>query len=187
MDVPSIQFPDPPLTDGAIAVRGLIPDDAEEFSRIARDPSIAHDAYHDMIEMSDPDAVRAYIERGVSRAREGSQVLLAATDAAGGLVGQTMLFGFDHPNASAELGFWVAPDARGRGIAVAEVRLTCSWAFDELKLERIWAMTTPQNVAAQAAMERAGFTREGTLRGFERTEDGRWDLVSFGLLATDPR
>jgi RimJ/RimL family protein N-acetyltransferase len=35
------------------------------------------------------------------------------------------------------------------------------------------------------AMERAGFVREGVLRGFEKMPTERWDMVSFSMLHDD--
>jgi RimJ/RimL family protein N-acetyltransferase len=135
--------------------------------------------------MTRVEAVRAFIRRGLERMKEGTQVLLAVTNGGDELLGQTMLFNFDHDNVSAELGFWVSPDARGRGVASTCVRLTCKWGFEDLRLERIFGMTTPQNVGAQRAMESAGLRREGVLRGYERTPGGRWDMAMYGLLFTD--
>jgi RimJ/RimL family protein N-acetyltransferase len=174
------------LREGGIAVRGLLASDAEAFSASARDPSIAHDAFHDRIDMADLDAVRGFITRGQERMLERSQVLLAVLDEDDLLVGQTMLFAFDHDNLSAELGFWVSPRARGRGVAATEIKLTALWGFNKLGLERISGLTATENVGAQRAMERAGFTREGVHRGLEKGgPTGRWDLVSYGFLASD--
>jgi RimJ/RimL family protein N-acetyltransferase len=59
----------------------------------------------------------------------------------------------------------------------------CDWGFT-LGLERITALCVPANEAAHRVVERCGFVREGTLRGFERNDDGtRKDVVSFGRLA----
>ena len=53
-------------------------------------------------------------------------------------------------------------------------------------MHRIWAATEVENVAEQRALEKAGFTREGTLRG-AGWRDGAWrDGVSYSLLRTDP-
>ena len=58
--------------------------------------------------------------------------------------------------------------------------------FAHTLVHRIWAATEVENVAEQRALEKAGFTREGTLRG-AGWRDGAWrDGVSYSLLRTDP-
>jgi RimJ/RimL family protein N-acetyltransferase len=86
----------------------------------------------------------------------------------------------------AALGYWLRPEARGRGAATAAVQLVARWAFDELGVQRLELTTAPENVASQRVAERAGFTREGILRGLEATKDnGRLDSVMFSLLPAD--
>jgi [ribosomal protein S5]-alanine N-acetyltransferase len=94
-------------------------------------------------------------------------------------------FGIDSEARDAELGFWLLPRARGRGAAARAIRLTVSWAFDELGLERVHGLTDIDNGAAQRVMEKAGFVRGGVLRGLERRPTGRLDFVSYSMLHTD--
>jgi RimJ/RimL family protein N-acetyltransferase len=86
----------------------------------------------------------------------------------------------------AAVGYWLRPEARGRGAATAAVQLIARWAFDELGVERLELTTAPENVASQSVAERAGFTREGVLRGLQATtHNGRQDTVMFSLLPAD--
>jgi RimJ/RimL family protein N-acetyltransferase len=68
----------------------------------------------------------------------------------------------------AAVGYWLRPEARGRGAATVAVQLIARWAFDELGVERLELTTAPENVTSQRVAERAGFTREGVLRGLQR-------------------
>jgi RimJ/RimL family protein N-acetyltransferase len=53
-------------------------------------------------------------------------------------------------------------------------------------VHRIWAGTEADNIAEQRALEKAGFTREGVIRG-AGWRDGTWrDGVIYSLLRTDP-
>jgi RimJ/RimL family protein N-acetyltransferase len=91
----------------------------------------------------------------------------------------------DHRRA--EVGFWLAPWARGRGIGSAAVRAACEWAFDNWDLNRIEMTTLPDNEASQALARKIGFTREGLLRqrNFER---GKYvDIVMLGVLRGELR
>jgi len=86
----------------------------------------------------------------------------------------------------AAVGYWLRPQARGRGAATVAVQLIARWAFKELGVQRLELTTAPENVASQRVAERAGFTREGVLRGLVATKDnGREDSVMFSLLPAD--
>src|SRR5262245_46219972 len=86
----------------------------------------------------------------------------------------------------AAVGYWLRPEARGRGAATVAVQLIARWAFNELGVQRLELTTAPENVASQRVAERAGFTRQGRLRGLQATKnDGRRDSVMFSLLSAD--
>jgi RimJ/RimL family protein N-acetyltransferase len=86
----------------------------------------------------------------------------------------------------AAVGYWLRPAARRRGAATIAVRLIARWAFDELGVQRLELTTAPENVASQRVAERAGFTREGVLRGLVATKNNeRLDTVMFSLLPAD--
>ncbi len=81
-----------------------------------------------------------------------------------------------------EVGYWLRRAARGHGAATTAVRLVAGWAFGELGIGRLNLQTAPENLASQRVAERAGFTREGLLRAWLPTRDGRRDSVMFCLL-----
>ncbi len=60
----------------------------------------------------------------------------------------------------------------------------CDWAFAN-ELERLYLLIHPENVASHRVAARCGFTREGTLRSFQRFKGTRPDMVSWSLLAAD--
>ncbi|MCZ7588426.1 MAG: GNAT family N-acetyltransferase [Gaiella sp.] len=68
--------------------------------------------------------------------------------------------------ALASLGYWLRAEARGRGFATFAVRSVAGWALDQLGVQRLQLTTAPDNIASQRVAERAGFTREGLLRGW---------------------
>jgi [ribosomal protein S5]-alanine N-acetyltransferase len=182
--VPSIPSPDPPLTDGEVVLRVLGPQDVADFYRGVADPSVA--PYWSRSFADETEAL-AYIEEYVpERMAEGSGIVLAVLGAPdGGFLGITMLFAADWHNLSVGIGWWLVPEARGRGGATAAVRIFCDWVFDTVGLERIQADIDLDNLASQRLAERIGFTREGIRRGLFRDGDARADLYCYGLLATD--
>jgi RimJ/RimL family protein N-acetyltransferase len=86
----------------------------------------------------------------------------------------------------AELGYWVGPWARRRGVATAAVRALCEQAF-HTGAGRLELLTHWENAASQRVALAAGFRREGVRRG--ALPDGlgtRQDLLVFARLAGDP-
>ncbi len=86
----------------------------------------------------------------------------------------------------AEIGYWTAPDARGRGVATAAVRALSEHAFVS-GLSRLELLTHWENTASQRVAFAAGYTREGVRRAALPDRDGnRDDLVAYARLAEDP-
>jgi ribosomal-protein-alanine N-acetyltransferase len=65
------------------------------------------------------------------------------------------------PFRSASLGYWLAVDAVGRGLATRAVQTVAEIADTELKLHRIEASTLTNNAASQRVLQRTGFTQIG--------------------------
>jgi RimJ/RimL family protein N-acetyltransferase len=87
---------------------------------------------------------------------------LAEDGATGDRLGRVGL-GIGHRGA-AEIGYWVDPRARGRGVATDAVRAICAWAFRRLGLDLIEWRAEVGNDASRRVAEKAGFLMEGTLR-----------------------
>jgi RimJ/RimL family protein N-acetyltransferase len=81
-----------------------------------------------------------------------------------------------------EVGFWMAPWARGQGIMTDAVRMVCRWGFAELGLGRIEWWANVGNVASRRVAEKVGFTMEGTMRARLLHRGERVDGWGAGLL-----
>jgi RimJ/RimL family protein N-acetyltransferase len=110
---------------------------------------------------------------------------IVASDNDRELLGSVALMHPDWGHARAEVGYWVAARARGRGHATRAVRLICEWGFGALGLSKVLLLAAVGNPGSQRVAERAGFTREAVLRAYYVARDGRQDMVAFGLLASD--
>jgi RimJ/RimL family protein N-acetyltransferase len=91
-----------------------------------------------------------------------------------------------HDPGVAEIGYWLAPEARGRGAATRALRLLSSWALRELPIARLQLTTDVENDASQRVATRAGFTREAVLRAWFDDRGERRDAVMFSLLPGEP-
>lgn len=90
-------------------------------------------------------------------------------------------------HAAAELGYWIAVDAWGRGYATEAARALCGWAFTAWELHRIQARHLLRNPASGRVMEKIGMRREGVLRGATRKWDRFEDLALYAMLAPEWR
>lgn len=86
-----------------------------------------------------------------------------------------------HGSGAAEIGYWLDPAARQRGVATQSVRALCRWAFATLDLEIIEWRTEVGNIASRRVAEKAGFLIEATLRQRQVHRGTRVD-VWFGSL-----
>ena len=91
------------------------------------------------------------------------------------------------PNSDAyQIGIELAPEARGRGYGGEAQRLLADYLFASTAINRVEASTDAENMPEQRALEKAGYTREGTMRG-SQFRGGRYhDLVYYSRLRTDP-
>lgn len=83
------------------------------------------------------------------------------------------------------IGIGLLPEARGKGHGTLAQRLLVEHLFATTELDRIEASTDVENVAEQRALEKAGFQREGVLRGAQLRGGVRRDLVHYGLVRSD--
>jgi RimJ/RimL family protein N-acetyltransferase len=172
----------PFLSDGTVAVRRLREADVR--------PYVA--AFHDDRELAnllgfDQDADEAHVLGWVNATWADPPELrrweFAIADASSdAFLGTIMIHSCDWKNRRAETGFWLAPQARGRGVVSRALGLVLDWAFGELALERMELTALPENKAVPRIAERFGYVFEGTMRkrNFERGR--RVDLLLWGLL-----
>ncbi|WP_245966874.1 GNAT family N-acetyltransferase [Sphaerisporangium album] len=83
------------------------------------------------------------------------------------------------------IGILIRPALQGRGIGTEAQRGLARYLFDHSWANRIEASTDIRNIAERKALEKAGFTREGVLRG-ALWRGGQWhDQVLYSLLRAD--
>ena len=83
------------------------------------------------------------------------------------------------------IGIALLPEARGKGYGTQAQRLLARYLFAHTTAQRIEAATEVGNVAEQRALEKAGFTREGVLRGTGWRDGAYRDGVWYSMLRTD--
>ncbi len=130
--------------------------------------------------------VAGRVQSACERARTGRGAALAVcTCEDDSLLGEVMLHTFAWKHRRCEIGFWITPSARGRGLARDAIARTIRWAFEDLEIERMEMATTPQNAPTRGIATRLGFVQEGVQRKRNLERGVRVDMVLFGLLARE--
>lgn len=80
------------------------------------------------------------------------------------------------------IGITLLPEHRGKGHGTVAQRLLADYLFAHTPLQRVEASTDIDNIAEQRSLEKAGFTREGVMRGFQ-WRNGQWrDMVLYSKI-----
>ncbi|MEV8233405.1 GNAT family N-acetyltransferase [Micrococcus luteus] len=98
----------------------------------------------------------------VDRAADRSHAFVITDDDIGVLLGRLTLASVVRGAGQfCSLGYWVAREQTGRGVATAAVGQALRIAFDDLGLHRVQAETLPHNQASRRVLEHHGFQRYG--------------------------
>jgi len=84
------------------------------------------------------------------------------------------------------IGIGLLPEARGKGYGTQAHLLLTRYLFAHTTVHRIEGVTEAENLAEQRVMEKAGFTREGVMRGVFWRDGGYGDGAVYSLMRTDP-
>ena len=170
-----IPFPDPPLRGEGFALRRWTEGDAVAYKAAMRDAENRR-------WLNDYEETAAEIDAQ----RVAGQVLVltiadAESDSFLGFVALLM-----KEQRVGELAYMVVPEARGRGLAPAAVRLVGDWAFATLELPRLQLRIDPDNAASIRVAKRCGYRFEGVLRSVFELRGKRVDSAMYSRLPTDP-
>jgi ribosomal-protein-alanine N-acetyltransferase len=123
------------------------------------------------------------LELNRSRWERGEAATFAICDATGSCVGHVFVNLTGVRRGS--VGYWLLPEARGKGLASRALQLVSRWALRDLALIRLVLLTEPWNRQARLVAEANGFLEEGVLRSYTEIDGRRIDYVSYSLLPSD--
>ncbi|KAI1469483.1 acyl-CoA N-acyltransferase [Daldinia caldariorum] len=191
--------PTPIVTTDKCIIRAYVPSDAEAMAAAANYPEIAQYMRNTFPHPYTLESARYWIEQstrasptvnfgiftpGAAAAEEEEQGGGGGTFA--GAIG--LIPRADIEYRTWEVGYWVAMDHWGKGIATSALKAFSAWAFEQFpELLRIEAGVFSENVASLRVLERAGFTREGLRRQAICKKGKIIDQVTFSLLRDDLR
>jgi RimJ/RimL family protein N-acetyltransferase len=173
--MPPVLPPDPPLTDGELTLRWRRPADGPALVAILQDPAISR--WTRVPDDYGPGDFEAFLVRSEAERLDGDGLSLLVTDADDAIVGSVALHEIRTPRP--DIGYWVAPQARGRSVAPRAVRLLRDWAHAELGLQRIEIHVHPDNAASLRAAEKAGFEPTGRMRPSRRDTSQQLTVLAW--------
>ena len=142
------------MTDGGV-VRRLTLDDAAQLARLL---SVGRALDAPVVPVRDDAFFTAAAQRARIEAAEHLYGIVDRRSLAGTI---SLSNAMPAPFESATLGYWVAAEFRGRGLATHAVAAVAELAFGELGLHRLEAATLVDNIASQRVLEKTRFTRIG--------------------------
>lgn len=169
-----------------VTIRAISADDLPLLATWRNDPE--HEAqYGDFMAMHrrrTPYAER-WNENGMLTEDEGQLMVCVNGEPAGVVQYFPSRYGPNRGSTAICLGIALEPEYRGRGVGTRAQRLVCDYLFAQTLVHRIEASTDVTNLAEQRALSKAGFQRDGVLRGAQYRL-GEWhDMVLFSRLRTD--
>jgi RimJ/RimL family protein N-acetyltransferase len=184
--VTELRFPAVVLEDAVVRLRPWRETDVRSQLEAFSDPWFQR--FSDWAPRTEAEERRHRLEYEQAR-RRGEQLQFALVEPSADdlVLGGASLHDVEIDQGRAAVGYWLAPDARGRGVATHAVRLLARWAFDGLGIARVALTCAPDNHASQRVAERCGFSREGVLRSHLPFKGGRRDTVVFSLLPDELR
>jgi ribosomal-protein-alanine N-acetyltransferase len=109
-------------------------------------------------------------------AGSGSVGFLVADAVTGVRLGNIAL---EHENGVGEVSYWLAPGARGRGVATRALRMLSARAFGSLELTELVLWTRTDNSASRAVAERAGYRRDPTRDKRQQVKGQTWEMAGY--------
>lgn len=170
-----------------MSLRDLTIADADRLDEWAADPDVRGE-YNDFGVPPSP-VDRAALARGPFRNDRNGELMIERLDDGQpiGLVSwHRVAYGPNEGSAAWNIGISLLPDVRGLGFGSEAQRLLADYLFAATPLDRVEASTDVNNIAEQRSLEKAGFVREGLLRGAQMRRGVRYDLINFARLRTDP-
>jgi RimJ/RimL family protein N-acetyltransferase len=153
------------LGDARLRLRMWEPEDADAAYRACQDPEIQR--WTTVPSPYTREDARTWVERIVPQGwAAGTELTWAVLHRTGGrpIAAIGVSSRPDQAWAVAQIGFWVAPQARGQGVMTDATRLVARHTLSSLGVQRLEWYANVGNVASRRVAEKVGFTIEGTLR-----------------------
>lgn len=168
----------------SLTLRPLAAEHVDALSAWLDDPALLRFVPH-----PDPvptDLAEQWLQRYEKGRRDGAPLGFAAEAPDGALVGLGVVPHVDARALNVELGYVVAPHARGRGVGLALLEALTAWAF-ATGYRRAALYIDVENTPSLRLASAAGYVQEGVLRSFLLNSGVRHDATVWSRLPGDGR
>lgn len=176
------------MTDLPIRLRDATPADADILEAWARSPE-AKGEFNDFGPPQDDsfDIHQALAQGPLRNERNGQLIVERVADGQPiGTVGWHEVHYGPPPESRAwNIGISLIPESRGHGFGGLAQRLLADYLFEQTDAHRVEAQTDVDNLPEQRALEKAGFVREGVVRGSQFRAGAYHDLITYARLRDD--
>jgi RimJ/RimL family protein N-acetyltransferase len=141
-----------------------------------------------LLSVKTPDDLRCWLGSALQAKAAGSTMPWATVlKAENRVIGSTRFLDLDMKHRTVEIGHtWLVPDYHGTGLNPEAKLLQLTYAFEELRMNRVALKTHHQNLQSQAAMRKMGAIEEGTFRNHYVMPDGSLrHSVWFSIIRED--
>jgi len=176
----SLPFPRAGFRVDELLIRSPVLDDVAAIAPAFVDPDVGGEAGLPPLTEAE---LRAFMEHDLPAMQaSGFLTPFVILEGRGTILGGITLHHYDEQRSRIEVGYWLLPGGRGRGVATRAVRTLADHVHAN-GVRRLEAVVRPENEPSIRVLERLGFTREGRLRQLLRYRDDRVDALLYSLLA----
>jgi ribosomal-protein-alanine N-acetyltransferase len=157
---------------------------AEDIFAFRGDPAVQ--IYNSAPHRTVQDTVQ-FIEQGLDDYKMKKQLMWALRLLSSGrVIGSVSMSSWDRHHRRAEVGYNLAKECWGIGLAQEAVQAVLQFGFEQMALNRVEIWTSAANLRSLHLAERLGFKQDGTLRNRILEDDGQfYDCNVYGLLRSE--
>ena len=173
----------PTLSTPRLTLRQIRTEDAAAVFGLFGDAEVTR--YYDLDTFTEPLQAEELIERFQRRFdhRIGLRWGLALNETPDNLIGTCGYNLWVQPAHRGLVGYDLARDHWRRGLMAEALAAVLTFGFTAMGLNRVEALTFPQNTASKSLLDKLGFQAEGLLREYEFIKGAAQDMAIYSLLA----